>query len=679
MKENLPDSYLERINNPVDLKKFSVDELGQVCKEVRDFIIQNAAENGGHFGASLGVVELTVALHYVFNTPEDKLVWDVGHQAYGHKLLTGRRDQFHTNRKKDGLCGFTKPSESEYDAFVAGHASVSISAALGMAVASKIQNDEAARHIAVIGDGSLTGGVAFEGLNNAGVCDADLLVVLNDNQISIDPNVGALKNYTLQLTNSGKFNGLRRAIKDLLLKHGGGLGRNFEKFAAGIEQKLKNAVFADHNFFESLNFKYFGPYDGHDVENLVKELREIKKITGPKILHVMTKKGKGFAPAESEQTKWHATTGFNRTEEELKHLRKISALPMGAVGVGDGREKSPLVPLCRGEKKDKKLVVKKYQEVFGHTLVELAGMDVRVVGITPAMPSGCSMNLMMDAYPDRAFDVGICEQHAVSFAAGLASKGMIPFCNLYSTFAQRAYDQIIHDVCIEALPVIFCLDRGGLVGADGETHHGVFDLVYLRPVPNLIIAAPMNAWDLRNLMRQGVKSPPSPLCQGGSKSQQGPMAIRYPRGGVGINSDNWQNDFEEIEIGTGRCLQEGDDLAILSLGTIGWEVKRALEKIPQNLAVAHYDMRFLKPLDEDLLHNIFKKFDRVITIEEGVKKGGFGSAVLEFMAEHGYCAKVKIMGIPDTFIPHATVEEQWKMCELDNNSIVREVEKMMER
>ena len=629
-------TYLKKIDLPEDLRTFKVSDLPNICADLRNFIIDNVADNGGHFGSSLGVVELTVALHYVFNTPEDKIVWDVGHQAYGHKILTGRRKKFHTNRKKGGLSGFPKKSESEYDSFVAGHSSISISAALGMATASCLKGENR-RHIAVIGDGALTGGVAFEGLNNAGVSEADLLVVLNDNQISIDPNVGALKNYMFKLTKSKSFNYLRRSIKDAL-QGTGKMGGNVDRFAAKIEQQFKNLLLKEHNFFEVLNFRYFGPFDGHDVENLVKELEVIKKYPGPKILHILTTKGKGFMPAEKEQTKWHSTNGFNQ-QEEHKNLKFPNKLE-GILVKNDG--------------------ILKYQEVFGHTLVELAGKDKNIVGITPAMPTGSSLNLMMKIFPKRAFDVGICEQHAVTFASGLASEGLIPFCAIYSSFAQRAYDQIIHDVCIESTPVIFCLDRAGLVGEDGETHHGVFDMAYLRLLPNLIIAAPINEIELRNLMYTAYKN------------RKAPFAIRYPRG-KGVKKD-WKKPFEIIEIGKGEKVSDGKGTAILSFGHPGnfvIEAKKILETKKSN--PAHFNMRFVKPLDEILLHEVFKQFEKIITVEDGSKKGGAGSAVLEFAAENGYKNSVKILGIGDEFIKHATVEQQQKACGFDIEGIVTAV------
>lgn len=638
---------LEKINSPNDLKKLKTSSLKQICDELRQFIIDNAAINGGHFGSSLGVVELTVALHYIYNTPYDRIVWDVGHQAYGHKILTGRRKNFHTNRKKGGLCGFTKRGESKYDAFVAGHASVSISAALGMATASYLKKEDR-KHIAVIGDGSLTGGLAFEGLNNAGVSGADLLVILNDNQISIDPNVGALKNYLVDITTSSGFNNLRQSVKEAL-KKSGTVGKGIDKFAARIEKSLKQFILKDSNFFEALNFRYFGPVDGHDVVHLTKVLADLRKVEGPKILHVLTKKGKGFEPAEIDQVKWHATGGFNQEELSNDDCRMLNEKE--EKNTTHSSLTTPHSPL-------------KYQEIFGHTMVELAEKDKKIVGITPAMPSGSSLDIMMKAMPDRAFDVGICEQHAVTFSAGLACEDLTPFCNIYSTFAQRAYDQIIHDVAIEKVPVVFCLDRGGLVGEDGETHQGAFDLAYLRPIPNLIIAVPMNEVELRHLMYTA------------SKYKDGPFVIRYPRG-KGVITD-WKQLMEKIEIGKGRMISEGDgDVAILSVGPVGNVVQKVVrnksakdQRLETKDLISHYDMRFIKPLDKVLLEKIFKKYKTIITIEEGVKKGGFGSAVLEWANENGYKNPIKIIGLPDKFIAHATVEEQRAECGIDEAGIM---------
>lgn len=631
---------LSQINSPADLKQLKLEQLPDLCEEIRQFLIANAAKNGGHFGSSLGVVELTVALHYVFNLPTDKIVWDVGHQAYVHKILTGRRDEFHTNRKSGGLSGFTKQSESPYDAFVAGHASISISAALGMATAAHLKGEDT-KHIAVIGDGALTGGVAYEGLNNAGASKADLLVVLNDNQISIDPNVGAMTNMLVNITSSKGFNKVRNGLKQWLQARGS-MGKTIDAGAYQIEKSVKNLMFTDSNMFEALNFQYFGPLDGHDVIKTVKLLQKIKTYPGPKLLHCLTTKGKGFAPAEAEQIKWHATEGFCETAVAEKN-------------------ESP--------KKSDAPVLTKYQDVFGETLVELAEKNEDIVGITPAMPTGCSLNAMMQRFPDRAFDVGIAEQHAVTFAAGLATQGLVPFCNIYSTFAQRAYDQIIHDVAIERTPVRFCLDRAGLVGADGETHQGAFDLAYLRAIPNLVIAAPRNEVELRNLMYTF------------STYNDGPSVVRYPRG-KGKMLD-WKQPFESIEIGKGECLKEGTDLAVISVGTMALNVEKAIkqsecsipgsthEKLVDPGIIAHYDLRFVKPLDENLLHVVCKIFDQLLIIEDGVKNGGAGSAILEFMSEHNYAAKVTRLGLPDKFVAHGTVEEQQIECGIDVESIVK--------
>lgn len=628
MNKKIVKNLLAKINLPKDLRKLKPSELELVCDELRQFIIENGAINGGHFGSSLGVIELTVALHYVFNTPTDRIVWDVGHQAYGHKILTGRRENFHTNRKKDGISGFTKQSESEYDAFVSGHASVSISAALGMATASYLKGEDR-KHVAVIGDGALTGGQAFEGLNNAGVSDADLLVVLNDNQISIDPNVGALKNSLVNLTTSAGFNDFRSAVKRVLRKQGR-IGKGIDKFAARFEKSLKNFIFKDSNIFEALNFRYFGPVDGHDVEHLTKVLKDLKNVEGPKILHILTKKGKGFAPAEEDQVGWHATGGFDKDTVHDKIEKKASK-----------------ETISKG--------ILKYQEVFGHTIVELAKKNKKIVGVTPAMPSGSSLDIMMEVIPERAFDVGICEPHAVTFSAGMAAEGFIPFCNIYSSFTQRAYDQIIHDTAIEKTPVIFCLDRAGLVGEDGETHHGIFDLAALRPIPNLIITSPMDEVQLRNLMYTAVNN------------RKNPFVIRYPRG-KGVRSD-WKQPFEEIEIGTGRKISDGEGTAILSIGPVGNVIQSAIKDTDS--VPAHYDMRFVKPLDEKLLGKIFKKYKKIITIEEGTMKGGFGSAVLEWANENGHKNPIKMMGIPDEFIPHATVEQQRYYCGIDEAGILK--------
>ena len=573
-------NLLEHINSPTDLRRLSTDDLRQLAKELRQFIIEIVATKEGHLGASLGVVELTIALHYVFNTPDDLLIWDVGHQAYGHKILTGRKAEFHTNRQYKGLSGFPKRDESMYDTFGTGHSSTSISAALGMAIASQLKGENR-QHIAVIGDASIASGMAFEGLNHAGVTTANLLVILNDNAIGIDPSVGALKQY---LTN------------------------------------VKKGTQKQDNIFEALNFEYSGPIDGHDMGALITELERLKTIEGPKFLHIITTKGKGLKQAETDQVKYHAPGKFDATTGDL--ISKNS------------KDLSP-----------------KYQDVFGLTLVELARENKAIVGITPAMPTGSSLKYMMDALPKRAFDVGIAEQHAVTMAAGMATQGLIPFCNIYSTFLQRAYDQIIHDVALQNLPVIFCIDRAGLVGEDGATHHGVFDLAYLRCIPNLIIFAPRNEKELRNIMYTA------------QKGLKHPIAIRYPRG-RGATLD-WKSEFESIEIGTGVQLKQGDDVAILSIGAISNTISEAIN----GLNCAHYDMRFVKPLDEPLLHTIFKNHSILITLEDGVVSGGFGSAILEFAATHAYKNDVIVKGIPDVFIEHGSVELLHKALTIDIGSL----------
>jgi 1-deoxy-D-xylulose-5-phosphate synthase len=627
---------LKQVNFPNDLReKISEDELPQFCEELRDFIVDVVSKKGGHFGASLGVVELTVALHYVFNTPHDKLVWDVGHQAYGHKILTGRRENFHTNRLYKGISGFPKPTESEYDAFAVGHSSTSISAALGMAVASRQQNQER-QHVAIIGDGSMTAGLAFEGLNHGGVENTNLLVVLNDNCMAIDPNVGALKDYLTDITTSHTYNKVKDEVWNLL-----GLVSKFGPNAQLIAQKIENGIKAtllkQSNLFESLNFRYFGPIDGHDVIHLTKELNDLKDIPGPKILHCVTEKGKGYKPAEDgDTTKWHAPGLFNKETGEI-----IKITP-----------KNPEPP--------------KFQDVFGHTIVELAEKNDKIVGVTPAMPSGCSLNIMMKAMPDRAFDVGIAEQHAVTFSAGMAIQGLIPFCNIYSSFMQRAYDQVIHDVALQNLPVVFCLDRGGLVGADGSTHHGAYDLAFFRCVPNMIVSAPINEEDLRNLMYTA------------QAENNGPFSIRYPRGNGTMVE--WKTPFKKIKIGTGKRLKNGEQIAILSIGAIGNEAIKAIELLEkEGLSIAHYDLRFVKPIDELLLHEVFAKFNKVITLEDGCIMGGMGSAVLEFMADNNYTATVKRLGIPDNFVEHGTQDELYNECFYNADAIVKTVKSMVQQ
>lgn len=625
--EPLDPHLLTSINSPEDLRKLSRNELPQVCHELRDFIIDSVSHNPGHFGASLGVVELTVALHYVYKTPYDQLVWDVGHQAYGHKILTGRRDLFHTNRKMGGISGFPRRNESEYDAFGVGHSSTSISAALGMAEASKLKNENR-KVVAIIGDGAMTGGMAFEGLNNAGFLKSDILVILNDNNMAIDPNVGGMSQYLLSITRSQTYNRLKDEVWEGLGKLRG-LGPLARRAVQKMEGALKSLLLHQSNLFEGLNFRYFGPVDGHDVLQLTSVLADLREIKGPKLLHVITKKGKGFPEAEINQTKFHAPGKFDKLTGKI-------------YSCGCELEKAP-----------------KFQNVFGETIVELAEMNEKIVGITPAMPSGCSLNIMMQKMPHRAFDVGIAEQHAVTFAAGLATQGMIPFCNIYSTFMQRAYDQVIHDVALQNLHVVFCIDRGGLVGEDGATHHGVFDLAYMRTLPNMVVAAPMDEPELRNMMYTA------------QLEGYGPFSIRYPRGcGTTVN---WRNPFEKIEPGTSRQLSEGSDLAILTIGKPGVFAQRAVKKLlREGLTVAHFDMRFVKPLDEVRLHHIFREFPKIITIEEGTVTGGFGSAVAEFKSAHNYSSQLKIMGIPDRFIEHGTIEQLYKECGLDAESIFRE-------
>lgn len=628
-----PGKLLAKIDSPDDLRKLDETELFQVCSELRQFIIDNVSVYGGHFAASLGVVELTVALHYVFNTPDDKLVWDVGHQAYGHKILTGRRDNFHTNRMLNGISGFPKMEESPYDTFGVGHSSTSISAALGMAVASKYKNELDRQHIAVIGDGALTAGMAFEAMNHAGVSNTNLLIVLNDNCMAIDPNVGALKDYLTDITTSQTYNKMRDEIWNILGK--------LKKFAPGaqhiaskIESTMKASLLKHSNLFESLKIRYFGPIDGHDINHLVHVFEDLKNIPGPKILHCITTKGKGYAQAEKDQTLWHAPGKFDKLTGEIRV--KTFSIPQPP----------------------------KYQDVFGYTIVELAEKNEKIMGITPAMPSGSSLNIMMEKMPERAFDVGIAEQHAVTLSAGLAAQGLIPFCNIYSTFMQRAYDQVIHDVCIQNLNVIFCLDRAGVAGADGATHHGAYDLAYMRCIPNLIISAPMNEEELRNLMYTA------------QLNSNGPFVIRYPRG-QGV-MPNWKTPFQEIEIGKGRIVREGEEIAILSIGHIGNYVTEAFKMLDQDeIYPAHYDLRFVKPLDEALLHGVFNKFDKIITIEDGCLMGGFGSAIIEFMADHGYAAKIVRLGISDKVVEHGEQLELHKECGYDPEGIVNAVRSLL--
>jgi len=620
---------LNTINYPDDLRKLSEDQLPQLCQEVRDYIIDVISENPGHLAASLGAVELAVAIHYVFETPNDKLIWDVGHQAYAHKILTGRKEEFYKNRKYNGLSGFPKMSESKYDAFGTGHSSTSISAALGMAVASSIKEKNGRQHIAVIGDGSMTGGMAMEALNNAGVSKTNLLVILNDNQIAIDRNVGAMKDYLIDITTSRRYNKFRNGVWKIM---GGDTkyGSNSRAIVKQLGHTVKSTISKKSNLFEAFNFRYFGPTDGHDVVHLVKLLRDLKHIEAPILLHVSTTKGKGLWNAEKAPTTYHSPGVFDRKTGEIK----------------------------KSDCKDK--LAPKYQHVFGKTIIELAKKNDKIVGITPAMPTGSSLNMMMQVMPDRAFDVGIAEQHAVTFAAGLASQGMIPFCNIYSSFMQRAYDQVIHDVVLQGLPVVLCLDRGGLVGEDGATHHGAYDLAYFRAIPNMTIASPLNEQELRNMMYTA------------QLNDMGPFSIRYPRG-RGVMPE-WRTPFEKLEIGEGQIIKEGNDVAILSLGHIGNSaIKAATLLSNENISVAVYDMRFLKPIDEKLLHEVFKKFKRIISIEDGTVIGGLGSAILEFKNDHQYDAQIKRLGIPDRFIQHGSPEELYKECGFDVEGIIKTI------
>ncbi|MFT4834472.1 MAG: 1-deoxy-D-xylulose-5-phosphate synthase [Marinoscillum sp.] len=633
--EIIPGELLAQINTPEDLKKLEPHQMAQVCEELRNYIVDHVSIYGGHFAASLGVVELTVALHYVFDTPKDQLVWDVGHQAYGHKILTGRREKFHTNRLYKGLSGFPKRSESPYDTFGVGHSSTSISAALGMAFGSDYKGEKEKHHIAVIGDGAMTGGMAFEAMNHAGGSNKNLLIILNDNCMSIDPNVGALKDYLTDITTSGTYNKFRDDIWKLLGKVSK-FGPNAQEIVGNIENSFKSLLLKQSNLFESLNLRYFGPVDGHDINHMVSVLNDLKKIPGPKILHCITKKGKGFVLAEKDQTKWHAPGKFDKITGEIHKTVQTE----------------PQAP--------------KYQDVFGHTIVELAEKNDKIMGITPAMPSGSSLNIMMEAMPDRAFDVGIAEQHAVTFSAGLATQGMVPFCNIYSSFMQRAYDQVIHDVAIQKLPVVFCLDRAGMAGADGPTHHGAYDIAFMRCIPNMVVAAPMNEQELRNLMYTA------------SEHKDGPFTIRYPRG-KGVMPE-WRTPLEKLEVGTGRKVKAGEDIAILSIGHIGNEAETACQMLDkEGINVALYDMRFVKPLDERMLHDIFHDFKKIITVEDGCLQGGFGSAILEFMADHDYTAQVKRLGMPDAVIEHGEQSELYLECGYDASSIREVAIKMLER
>lgn len=627
-------NLLSKIKLPADLRQLPLEKLPEVCDELRQDIIDELADNPGHFASSLGVVELTVALHYVFDTPYDRIVWDVGHQAYGHKILTGRRDRFSTNRKLHGICPFPSPDESEYDSFTCGHASNSISAALGMSVAFEEQGEKNRNVIAVIGDGSMSGGLAFEGLNNASSTPNNLLIILNDNNMSIDRSVGGMKHYLLQLHTSPWYNQVRFKVSQKLYRLG---WMNDERRNSIIRfnNSLKSLISNQQNIFEGMNIRYFGPCDGHDVLELVQVLRGIKNMKGPKLLHLHTIKGKGFKPAEKAATIWHAPGKFDKDTGE-RILADTSGQPP------------------------------RFQDVFGHTLVELAEKNDRIVGVTPAMPTGCSMNILMKAMPHRAFDVGIAEGHAVTFSGGMAKEGMIPFCNIYSAFAQRAYDNIIHDVAIQRLNVVLCLDRAGLVGEDGPTHHGAFDLAYLRPIPNLTISSPRNEHELRSLMYTA------------QLPDKGPFVIRYPRGRGHLV--DWKCPMKEITVGTGEQLKDGTDVALLTLGPIAYEAQKAIEMAEQEahergetLSVAHYDMRFLKPMDTKILEQIAERFSRVLTIEDGVVNGGLGSAVLEYMSDHNHAVRIKRLGLPDSFVEHGTVGQLYEIVGLDSKSISREI------
>ena len=631
---------LKNINNPDDLKKINREDLHLVCDELRQYIIDIVSVHGGHFGASLGVVELSVALHYIYKTPYDQLVWDVGHQAYGHKILTGRRDNFITNRKYKGLSGFPKRSESEYDTFGVGHSSTSISAALGMSIAAKYKKEDR-KSVAIIGDGSMTAGLAFEAMNHAGVTDSDLLVILNDNCMSIDPNVGALKEYLTDITTSPTYNKMRDEVWNIMGKLP--VGKNFSRsMASKLEASVKGVVSQSSNLFEALKFRYFGPIDGHNITNLVETLKDLRNIPGPKLLHIVTVKGKGYSLAEKDQTKWHAPGLFDKITGEI--IKKKIDVPQ---------------PL-------------KYQDVFGYTIIELAKTNDKIMGVTPAMPSGSSLKYMMEQMPDRAFDVGICEQHAATLSAGLATQGIRAFCNIYSSFMQRAYDQVVHDIAIQKLPVVLCLDRAGLVGEDGPTHHGCYDIPYFRCIPNMIVSAPMNEKELRNLMFTSQL-----------ESTKNPFVIRYPRG-EGVMADLQKDTmaekypFEEIKIGKGRKLKDGRDIAILSFGHPGNFAQAAIRELrTDGLDPAHYDMRFVKPIDEALLHEVFSSYNKIVTIEDGTTIGGFGSAIIEFMAQHNYTAQVKMLGIPDRLVEHGSLKELYRECNYDAQAIVETVREML--
>ena len=626
--------YLNNINSPDDLKKIDKDELQFVCQELRDFIIDEVSKNPGHLGSNLGVIELTVALHYVFDTPYDRIVWDVGHQAYAHKVLTGRRDVFHTNRQLNGISGFPKIEESEYDTFGVGHASTSISAALGMAIAAQMKGEDR-KVVAVIGDGSMTGGLAFEGLNNTSMDKNDMLIVLNDNQMAIDPINGGFTQYLVDITTSRAYNKIRHKVYNFFRKRKI-VDEEKRDMIIRFNNSLKTAFTQkDHNIFEGLSIRYFGPVDGHDTVNLIRILSQIKNFKGPKVLHVITQKGKGYEPAEKSVTVWHAPGKFDPETGERLVCNHNNAEP----------------PL--------------FQDVFGKTLLELAKVNEKIIGITPAMPSGCSMTIMQRRFPERVFDVGIAEGHAVTFSAGLAKEGMVPFCNIYSSFMQRAYDNVIHDVALQKLPVILCLDRAGIVGSDGATHQGQFDLAYMRCIPNLTIAAPRNEMELRNLMYTA------------QLPEKGPFVIRYPRG-KGFNVE-WHNEWQEQPIGKGECLKTGTDMAVVTIGTTAASAEKAINMLENEtgLKIAHYDARFLKPLDEELFHEIGKKFSKIVTIEDGVIDGGFGSAVLEFFADNNYKAEVLRLGIPDEFIEHGTPEELYAMIGLNPEGVLKSFKELM--
>ena len=629
MEHNTSYKFLDKIDSPDDLRKLPVEVLPEVCKELREMIIDELSRNPGHFGSSLGVIELTVALHYTFSTPYDRIVWDVGHQAYAHKILTGRRDRFCTNRKLNGLAPFPSPAESEYDTFTCGHASNSISAALGMAVAANLKNESDRHIVAVIGDGSMSGGLAFEGLNNASATPNNLLIILNDNNMAIDRSVGGMKQYLLNLHTSEGYNRFRNAMSKQMMKWG--LLTDERKNAIiRFNNSLKSLLMQQQNIFEGMNIRYFGPIDGHDTLSLIKVMNEIKDMNGPKILHIHTTKGKGYKPAEECATEWHAPGRFDK-ETGIRIKPAAEGMP----------------PL--------------FQEVFGNTLLELAQANSRIVGVTPAMPSGCSMNIMMREMPERVFDVGIAEGHAVTFSAGMAKDGLMPFCNIYSTFMQRAYDNVIHDVAIQKLNVVMCLDRAGLVGEDGATHHGMFDIAYMRIIPNLTVAVPIDEHELRKMMYTA------------QLPDMGPFVIRYPRG-RGMITD-WKCKLEAIPVGKGRLLKEGKDLAVISLGPIGYRTAKAIERVEQEsgISVAHYDLRFVKPLDTEMLEYIGKNFKKVITIEDGILAGGAGSAVMEFMSDPGYDTKIIRMGLEDHFVQHGSVNELYKICGLDEDSIYEKI------